>query len=254
MSLASSSPVLPAPPKLPLAQSALFLDFDGTLVEIASRPDGVVVPAELPALLDALRDSLDGALAVVSGRRIAELDRLLSPARFAAAGVHGAEWREPGSEAVRVVGEPLPDELRRRFQAAFERLQARWPGLLAEDKGSSLAVHYRLAPDAEAAVQAALDELTIEPRWQILGGHQVLEIKCSAVNKGIAVRDFMQGPAFTGHRPIYVGDDRTDTDGLAVAVELGGEGIVVGDLAAPAARFALTDPAAVRAWLKSLLE
>jgi trehalose 6-phosphate phosphatase len=240
------------PPAFPLAEIALFLDFDGTLVELAPQPDAVVVPPDLPPLLQRLETALQGALATVSGRPIAEIDAYLAPARLAASGAHGAELRAAGGEAVRVVGERLPEDLRVALNAIVADLGRRWPGLRTEDKGTSFAVHYRHAPAAAPALSKALATLPLGDRWQLLGGHCVYELKARSRSKADAVRDLMAEPAFAGRRPIFLGDDVTDLDGMAAAAALGGAGIAVGGIAADV-EWRLANPAAVKAWLRDLV-
>jgi trehalose 6-phosphate phosphatase len=241
------------PPIFSLREIALFLDFDGTLVELAPQPEAVIVPSDLPPLLEHLHQRMSGALAVISGRPIAEVDGFLQPVRLPASGAHGAELRETGDAAIKVVGAHLSDPLRAQIQAIVATLQARWPGLRTEDKGTSLAVHYRHALEAEADLRAALEALSFGNGWQLLSGHRVFEIKARGWNKGTAVRRMMDGAAFAGHRPIYIGDDRTDLDGMTAARALGGDGVAVGGLDADVA-WMLSDPAAVRDWLRRLTD
>jgi trehalose 6-phosphate phosphatase len=240
-----------APPIFALDEIALFLDFDGTLAELAPQPEAVIVPSDLPPLLQRLHDRMDGAIAIVSGRPIAEVDGFLSPLRLPASGAHGAEFRNTASGEIRVVGAHLSDPLRAQILAIVGALQARWPGLRTEDKGTSFAVHYRQAPEAEADLRAALEALDFTNGWQLLTGHRVFEIKARGWHKGTAIRRLMEGTGFAGRRPIVVGDDLTDLDGIAAATALGGGGVAVGGLEAELA-WALPDPAAVRAWLRTL--
>jgi trehalose 6-phosphate phosphatase len=242
-----------APPIFTLSEIALFLDFDGTLVELAPQPEAVIVPPDLPPLLERLHERMNGAVAIISGRPIAEVDGFLKPVRLPASGAHGAELRETGSAEIKVVGAKLSDPLRAQIQAIVSTLQARWPGLRTEDKGTSLAVHYRHAPEAEADLRAALEALSFGNGWQLLTGHRVFEIKARGWNKGTAIRRIMDGPAFAGRRPICIGDDRTDLDGMETARALGGDGVAVGGLDADVA-WMLSDPAAVRAWLRRLAD
>ena len=240
-----------APPVFSLREIALFLDFDGTLVSLAPQPEAVIVPPDLPPLLAHLHAAAEGAVAIVSGRPIAEIDRFLAPIRLPASGAHGAEYRDTATAETQVVGAQLSDPLRAQIQAIVGALQARWPGLRSEDKGTSFAVHYRHAPDAEGDLRAALDAISFGDQWQILSGHRVFEIKARGWNKGTAIKRMMAGTAFVGRRPIVIGDDRTDLDGMAAAVAIGGGGVAVGGLEAELA-WVLPDPAAVCAWLRSL--
>jgi trehalose 6-phosphate phosphatase len=241
------------PPLLPLDRIALFLDFDGTLVDLAPRPGDVSVPPSLVELLETLHCRTGGAVAVVSGRPLADIDRLLAPLHLPGAGTHGAELRETSGGAVHLPGEPLPGTLRDNLNSLAKELQSQWHGLSIEDKTSAIALHYRLAPEAEPALRAGLDRLELPPGWQVLAGHCVYEIRARALNKGAAVTALSAAPPFAGRVPVAVGDDRTDLEALASAVALGGHGIAVGDLQAPAVTWRLPDVAAVRDWLRRLL-
>jgi len=247
-----TSPKDGAPPLLPLDRIALFLDLDGTLIEIALRPGDVVVPPALLSLLDRLHAGTGGALAVVSGRPIADIDRLLAPLHLPAAGTHGAELRDTAEGPVHLVGEALPGVLRDRLSAIAKELQAQWHGVSIEDKTSALAIHYRLAPEAEPMLRAALDRLDLPTGWQILTGHCVYEIRARDHNKGAAVKTLCRAAAFKGRTPVFVGDDRTDLEGIASAVALGGHGIAVGALEAPQAEWRLANVTAVHGWLARL--
>ena len=239
------------PPVFALDEIALFLDFDGTLVELAPQPEAVIVPPELPPLLARLHDRMKGAVATISGRPIAEIDAFLAPVKLPASGAHGAELRESADAEIRVIGAHLSDPLRAQIKAVVAALQARWPGLRTEDKGTSFAVHYRHAPEAEADLRAALEALGFTNGWQLLSGHRVFEVKARGWSKGTAIRLMMDRAAFAGRRPICIGDDRTDLDGMEAARALGGDGIAVGGLDADVA-WMLSDPAAVRDWLRRL--
>jgi trehalose 6-phosphate phosphatase len=242
-----------APPVFSLDEIALFLDFDGTLVDLAPQPEAVIVPPDLPPLLQRLHERMSGAVATISGRPIAEIDGFLAPVRLPASGAHGAELRETADAAIKVVGAHLSDPLRAQIQAIVATLQARWPGLRTEDKGTSFAVHYRHAPEAEPDLRAALQALRFGNGWQLLSGHRVFEVKARGWSKGTALRRMMESAAFAGRRPICIGDDRTDLDGIAAARALSGDGIAVGGLDADVA-WRLADPAAVRVWLKRLVD
>lgn len=203
---------------------ALFLDFDGTLVDIAPRPDQVVVTPQLLAALGALQQRLDGRLAIVSGRPVAELDRMLAPLVLPAAGVHGMERR--GFDGV-LRQLAAPDFTAVRTQA--HALAARHPGLWVEEKHGALALHYRQAPELqalcvetmEAAVRTSLGLLLME-------GKMIVEIKAAGVSKGTAIRDFLAEPPFAGYRPLFIGDDTTDEAGFDHVQRVGGIGLKVG--------------------------
>jgi trehalose 6-phosphate phosphatase len=242
-----------SPPLLPLDRTALFLDLDGTLIELAPRPGDVIVRPELLSLLESLHARTKGALAVVSGRPLADIDRLLAPLHLPAAGTHGAELRDMGGGPVHLVGEALPGSLRDHLSSIVKKLQSQWHGVSIEDKTSALAIHYRLAPEAEPALRAALDELTLPTGWQVLAGHCVYEIRARDRHKGTAVTALCKAAAFAGRKPAFVGDDRTDLDGIRAAVALGGHGIAVAGLDAPGAEWTLPDVPAVHDWLRRLV-
>lgn len=245
-------PALGAPPVPDPAQVALFLDVDGTLLDFAPHPHAVRVDPALPALLEALWRRLDGALAPVSGRPLEQVDRLLGLPRGGAAGLHGAEWREPDgtlcvhAHDVAVVAGLL--EQARAFALAM-------PGVLVESKPNALALHYRSAPDAEPAVRLVADELARRagPRFTLQHGDHVIELKPAGIDKGDAVARLMRAPPFARRTPWMLGDDHTDEHAFDVAQSLGGKAIVVGARRPTRADWALQDPAAVLDWLAALM-
>lgn len=205
-------------------QDALFLDFDGTLVEIAEHPAAICVPAWLPQLLSCLQRRLRGALAVVSGRPLAELDHWLQPFASAAAGLHGAELR-------RAAGAPIERTLRIDLSGTAAQLApavAGMPGVWLEDKGSALALHFRAAPQFEQACLALARSVASESGLQVLRGRMVVELKSAAADKGSAVQRLMLEPVFVSRRPVFIGDDITDEDGFAAVHRLSGRSIRVG--------------------------
>ena len=232
----------------PSADWALFLDVDGTLLDIAETPHAVDVPEGMVRLLGRLHDGLGGALALVSGRRLDTLDRLFHPLRPPAAGLHGVERR--GADGT-VSRSPLPpdalDPLRSRLARVVEEIE----GLLLEDKGQTLAVHYRRAParerDARLLVAEAARELGSE--FELLEGKKVLEIRPRGSGKDKVVDAFMAEPPFRGRTPVFIGDDRTDEDGFAAVNRLGGHSIRVDGEGESAARYRVADAAALREWL-----
>jgi trehalose 6-phosphate phosphatase len=221
--------------------SALFLDFDGTLVELAARPEEVVVPAGLVRTLDALHKYLGGALAVISGRPIEQIDEFLHPLRLPAAGVHGAE-RRAASGAVDLMSTHPMDHVEETARA----LAQRHPLLRVENKRGSVAVHYRQAPELEAqclhAMQAAVEE---SPGLTLLRGKMVVEAKPGGASKGHAIQEFLQEPPFAGRKPVFVGDDFTDEVGFSTVQRLQGLGIKVGE-GATVAWHRVASPAALR--------
>ncbi len=238
-------------PQRPPPEACLFLDVDGTLIDIAPTPDSVVVP---PRLIDDLRRAeraFDGALALVSGRSIAGLDRLFAPLKLKASGVHGAEFRfGEGEDALWVKAAPLPSLVWDGLMAVLSR----FPGTIAEDKAFSVAVHYRAVPASGPLLREALERFLatrIDLGLQILPGHFVFEIKPPDINKGAAIEIFMARAPFAGRRPVFIGDDVTDAPGFATVLSHGGWAYSVRD-AFPGVSGTFTDPAAVRQWLARL--
>ena len=230
---------------------ALFLDVDGTLLEIAQSPDAVKVPASLRNTLDLASDRVAGALALISGRKLGDLDQLFAPSVFPAAGQHGFERRDFSGNLA------LPQVDTERLMMARTQLTAlveRYPGLLLEDKGSGLALHYRNAPHLEASLKQLMNELLIStaPQFELKPGKFVLELTPAGYSKRTAIEAFMQEAPFAGRTPVFVGDDITDEDGFAAVNALGGYSIRVGtDKNAPtAARFHFGSVSAVIAWLR----
>lgn len=245
---------LAPPPPLDPKKIALFLDVDGTLVEIERHPDAVHVPDELRRTLERLERVVSGALAVVSGRGLDQVDRLFRPLTLSVAGLHGLERRRPDGSMVRATPAPAAYE---RARSRLERFAARAEGLLLEDKGLTLALHYRNAPEcaAEAEAEARAVAAESDGAFVLLAGKMVLELKPPGADKGHAIEDFMQEPPFAGRTPVFAGDDVTDEAGFQVVRELGGVAIRIGDDGrATAAAFGLKDVPAARRWLEELAE
>lgn len=229
----------------------MFLDVDGTLLEIAPTPDAVRVDDQLTRLLHDVARAVGGAIALVSGRSIAALDALFAPARWPVAGLHGLERRDAGGTLHRhAPARHRLDEARLRLLY----LAARTPGVLLEDKGIAIAVHYRAAPEAEPALRRVLAEVVagLRPDYHLLEGKRVFEIKPASATKADAVHAFMKEAPFAGRRPIYVGDDFTDMDGFAAVERLGGLSVAVGDRVE--AQLRVASPRDVRALLADLSE
>lgn len=238
---------LPRAAPLDLAGSALFLDFDGTLVEIADHPDDVQVPAGLPDLLAALSAALDGRLAIVTGRSIAALEALLGPVEVAVAGSHGGEFRPaPGAPVL-----PLADPLPAAIVAAMEDFSRANGGLLVEPKPYSVAVHYRHHPEALEALLTCAEGLASRFRLSLKHGKQVIELAMPGSDKGTALSRFMALPAFADAVPLFLGDDVTDEDAFHAAARHGGAGVLVGAMRPTAAAFRLPGVDAVHAWLEA---
>ncbi|MGF1594776.1 MAG: trehalose-phosphatase [Kiloniellaceae bacterium] len=239
-------------PKLPAAPSAqaLFLDVDGTLLPIAPHPDAVRVPPPLIALLEDLNARIGGALALVSGRSLANLDRLFAPLRLPAAGVHGLERR--GADGIVHTGDTA--SLLQPLRGPLADFAGARQGLLVEDKQHSLALHYRAAPTYDAEAEAFLRDLAAAaPGLEVTRGKMVLEVKPAGVDKGTAIVAFLAEPPFAGRHPVYIGDDVTDEDAFAAVNAAGGLSIRVGAAAATAATHRLADEAAVHDWLRGWL-
>lgn len=220
---------------------ALFLDFDGTLVDIASHPLAVVVPPGLPDTLGRLRDLLAGAVAVVSGRPIQQIDRFLAPLVLSVAGVHGAERRRANGTLAWQAVQPMES-----VEAAAQALARAHPGLVVESKRGSVALHYRQAPQLEAlclaTLQAAVEQV---PGLTLLCGKRVVEAKPSCTSKSQAIEAFLKEAPFRGRLPMFVGDDVTDESGFASVQRRGGIGVKVGP-GPTAARERVADPRAMR--------
>lgn len=204
---------------------ALFLDFDGTLVDIAPNPGDVVVPSGLVPTLIALQQYLGGAVAVVSGRPISQIDSFLAPLHLPVAGVHGAERRMASGDVDRIKGHPLE-----RVQQAAQSLLQAHPDLLVEHKETSVAVHYRQRPELETlcldTMQQAVEQ---SPGLTLLRGKMVVEAKPGSASKASAIEAFLGEPPFAGRTPVFIGDDITDEVGFAAVQRLGGLGVKVGE-------------------------
>ena len=230
-----------------LGTCALFLDFDGTLVDLAPTPEEVVVIPELIDSLQTIRDYLDGRVAIVSGRPIFQIDAMLAPLILPVAGVHGMERRDADG-----VLHTLPTPAFSAIQACAIRLAASYPGLRVEEKRGTLALHYRQAPELEAMCESELlFALRDCPGMALLHGKMVFEVKPATVTKGTAIRDFLAEPPFAGTRAVFVGDDTTDEAGFAYVQEVGGIGIKIGE-GPSVARYRIASPCALRAELASV--
>jgi len=237
-------------PKEDLGKLAILLDIDGTILDIAPTPREVFVPHSLRETLGLLWERTGGALAFVSGRPVSEIDLIFSPLQLPAIGGHGAEVRViagESSDAPRLP--PLDAKLKRQFAAIAEA----GPGIILEDKGYSLALHYRLAPDKGPIVHEAAAKIAaaVGSGIELLPGKLVLEIKQSGVTKATAVRELMAYPPFTGRRPLFIGDDVTDLAVFDVMPEYDGISISV-DRKVAGVTTCMDRPADVRRWLDRL--
>lgn len=236
-----------------LSESAILLDIDGTLLDLMPTPREVWVPPGLAKTLNRLLVRTNGALALVSGRSLNDIDLIFAPDLFPAVGGHGAEMRiEPDSEAVAAHAPPMDKELKRRL-AAIAKLS---PGILLEDKGYSLALHYRLAPHAEKAIYAAVSLIRADlpnAPIEVLPGKCVCEIKHSGFTKASGVRELMTREPFKGRRPFFIGDDVTDESVFAIMPDLDGLAFSVGRRAKGVAGH-FDAPSDVREFLTHLLD
>jgi trehalose 6-phosphate phosphatase len=226
---------------------AILLDIDGTILDLAPSPQQVWVPKDLRQTLARLDELTDGALALVSGRSLSDLDLIFSPLELAAIGGHGAELRAVAGAETVMRAEPLNPALKRRLGAVAEL----GPGILAEDKGYSLALHYRLAPEKGDAVRAAVDKICADfapGTVEILPGKLVVEIKAAGVNKANAVCELMNRAPFAKRNPIFIGDDTTDEPVFGIISQFSGLGFSVGRVM-PGANGHFDKPESVRAWL-----
>lgn len=238
----------PRPPVLH-ADCALFLDVDGSLIDFASSPERVVVPAELRWRLHVLSESLEGALALVSGRAVRTIDALFAPLRLTVAGLHGHELRTLDG----LQSQAAAPAAMQAIIADADALCRRHAGALVEDKGASIALHWRNAPAAEIALRAfAEDALARLPGYRLQPGHCVVELLPAGRDKGSAIAALLERTPFRGRRPVFVGDDLTDEPGFRVVNARGGTSVLVGARDDSAARYSLPDPASVRAWLGTL--
>ena len=231
--------------------TALFLDIDGTLLDLARTPDAVVVPADLQAALLRLYDELRGALAFVSGRSLIAIDRLFTPLRTAAIGCHGAEVRGDDGK-VRALAPAISQEVR----GLFAHLAKTHPGVLVEDKIYGLALHYRLAPEAKPVLQAALaqhQDLLAAEGITLIEGKAVIDARPRGIDKGVGLRALLDQKPFAGRRMLFGGDDTTDLDVFQMLPEIGGTGFSVGKHF-PGVEHVFASPRAVRQWLSRLAE
>lgn len=238
------------PPPTPELDWAWFFDIDGTLAQIEMSPDAVRVDGVMQYLIAALHEKTDGAVALISGRAIRDIDKLFPNFTLAAAGQHGAERRHADGSLVR---QPQPSESLLTMRDALREMERRHHGLLLEDKGLSLALHYRQVPRLGSFVLREVRALYLQmgPGFNMQTGKCVVEIVPIGNTKGTVINEFMGEAPFMGRTPAFLGDDVTDESAFAVVNDLGGVSIKVG--AGPTlARYRLIDVLAVREWLASL--
>jgi trehalose 6-phosphate phosphatase len=234
------------------SQHALFLDFDGTLADIAPHPSAVYVHSDMVPMLRNLHHVLGGALAIVSGRPIAEIDIFLAPLKLPAAGEHGTQLRNSAGDLFELDSRSLAPVLGPLLNAA-QHLASQHPALLLEQKTAGFALHYRMAPALYNLCWQTLAPLAQhQPNLVLMRGKYVIEVVPSMVDKGTAIQHFVQHAPFANRTPIFIGDDSTDEAGFAAVQDLGGQGIKVG--AGPsAALHRCPNPSALRAWLAQAL-
>lgn len=238
------------PPPVRLARPALFLDMDGVLAPLAATPDAVVPHPERTAALRAVAERLDGRVAIISGRTIAEIDRIAEASAASASGVHGLERRRADGSLHRAEAAPAV----RDVVAAFEDFALTRPGIIVEDKAVSAGLHYRGAPAEAGAALALAQDLADQTGLTMQAGNLVVELKTPGTSKGTALTAFMQETPFAGAVPVMLGDDLTDEDGFRAARALGGFGVLVGPPRETAASYGLPDVNAVLAWLNAVEE
>lgn len=236
--------MLTRPPVALLRYASLFLDFDGTVVPIAARPDAIVLPAALPALLNRLATRLDGRLAIISGRPVHQLATWLSEPSCLLIGSHGAECRAPGKPPSTKQAPDLSGIIN-----AMQAFADTTPGVLVEAKPYGVALHYRVAPHARAAARALATSLATCDGYAFQQGKMVFEVRTTGADKGTALADTMTQGGWANTRPVMIGDDRTDEPAFAAAAALGGAGVRVGRNRRTAAAYRLGSVAAVLGWL-----
>ncbi|MEO8926139.1 MAG: trehalose-phosphatase [Caulobacteraceae bacterium] len=241
---------LPAPRVPRLAEIALFADLDGTLAPIEATPDAVKPDASRRRLLDALAGALEDRLAVISGRALSDLDRLLEGRVPALAAVHGLVRRTAAGQVIATAADVRVAEALSEFRG----LAKSDPRLLVEDKAAAVALHFRAAPEAASVCRDLARRLAARLGLIVQEGNMVVELRAAGPDKGDAVASFMREPPFAGFIPVFIGDDLTDEHGFEAARALGGFGVIVGARRPTAALYALADVAAAQAWLNQALE
>ena len=233
----------------PSLEWCLFLDVDGTLIELTDSPLETFADPDLKTLLSQVTERLGGAVALVSGRSIEYLDGLFAPLKLPAAGLHGVERRKASGA---LHGASFVDTQLTQARAAVNALVSAHPGTSVEDKGRTIAVHYRMAPQLESAVHQELAAIAkpLGTNYHIQEGNMVLEIKPRGFTKATAIKAFLKEPPFSGRKPVFVGDDLTDQDGFRLVEDHGGISIAVG--ARVHGQHRLDNAAAVRSWLQGI--
>ena len=240
--------MLTRPPIELIRGASLFLDFDGTLVDLTDSPDAVVVSSALRYLLARLDRGLEGRLVILTGRASADVSALIKPVEVLVGGSHGLELIAPDLKS----GDRAA--LLEEIAGEFRQLERIYPGVLVEQKPLGVALHFRQAPEAEEACRTAASAAAEHGELELQPGKMVFELKLAGGNKGDAVRSLMAKAPFAGTRPVFVGDDLTDEAGFQAARELGGSAILVGEMRETAANYRIHAVADVVDWLSQAAE
>lgn len=251
--LSTASDLPPPPLPAPDARWALFLDVDGTLTDIRPRPDDVTIAEATRAILTRIAHATQGAVALVSGRTIGDIDRLFAPLHLATAGLHGLERRTADGHLSAAPDDP---EALQPIRDALGKFVAAHPGTILEDKGAAIALHFRGAPEAEAEAEPLIAGLLARNGDGVVlqRGKMVREIRAAGINKGGAIRTFMEEAPFCDRTPVFVGDDVTDEDGFATINDMHGISIKVGNDRKTAATSACPDVGAIHQWLAAVAD
>ena len=241
---------LPPPPADLLRNAALFLDFDGTLVELQGHPDAVAVDAALATLIDRLGDALDGRVAIISGRPVAGIRALFGDPHFAISGSHGLEVAWPDGRHDRAERPAALDRIVDRMKTFATATH----GVLVEEKPLGAALHYRAAPAAEAAAVELARGLADDAGLHLQTGKMMIEVRVAGADKGTALHALMQAPVFAGRTPVFLGDDDTDEPAMVAARALGGAGILIGAPRDTAAAWRLDGVPQTLSWLATATE
>lgn len=241
---------LSPPPADLLRDAALFLDFDGTLVELQEHPDAVAVDARLAALINRLNTALDGRVAIVSGRPVDGIRALFRDPAFAISGSHGLEVAWPDGRHTRAERPAALDRIVERMKAFATATH----GVLVEEKPLGAALHYRTVPAAEGAARDLAGRLAAEAGLHLQTGKMMIEVRVAGADKGTALRTLMQAPLFAGRTPVFLGDDDTDEPAMVAARDLGGAGVLIGAPRETAAAWRLDDVSQTLSWLDAATE
>lgn len=238
--------ILPPPPKSLLRNASLFIDLDGTLIELASRPDAITIDERLRDVLSCLRNVLRNRIVIVSGRPASELKRLLRLPGLAVAGSHGGELHLPDGRHCLPSSVSPPEYVLSRLRL----VAAMHPGVILEEKPLGLAIHFRLAPEAADDCQRAAEEIAATEGYGLQPGKMVFELKFHSATKGDAVSQLMKEQPLSGGTPLFIGDDLTDEAGFETATRLGGAGVLVGMPRQTHASYRLDSVAMALDWLE----